>query len=291
MIMQLQKYNAISIGEVIMLIYGIRRKSDGKIVYVGQTVQKLRDRKLKHYSAVRCGNDAILYRAFRKYGINYFEFFIIEDGINSIDELNDLEIKYIKEYETFPCGRGCYNMTTGGKNRCEFSEEYLHKLSESQKKRYKSKESRVKHGKLMKKVFNNNPEIKNRRSKSMKKRYEDEKEREKTSKASLKMYEDYPELRQKRSEQMKNRYIENPELRKEQGIKSKTDPRYIAGRQHAHVARRKKVICLDTNEVFESIAAAAKSLGVAAPSISKAIRKQSKCKGQCFDYYKGEYND
>lgn len=55
-----------------------------------------------------------LHRAFRKYGIENFKYEILISNINDIELLNQLEIYYIKEYDSrIPNG---YNITEGGKN-------------------------------------------------------------------------------------------------------------------------------------------------------------------------------
>jgi group I intron endonuclease len=238
-----------------MLIYGIRRYDNNVVVYVGQTIQKLRDRKLRHYSDVRTGRDSILCRAFRKHGLDCFEFFEIENDISSAKELNKKEKFYIKKYGTFPPGSNCYNMTEGGRSSCEFSEEYRLKLSVSQKKRY-----------------------------------EDPKERQRTSETSKKMYLENPDINRKKAKAMKKRYEDNPELREKQSILSKTDIRYIKGRKNAHKSIMKKVICVETGEVFESITKAARKNNVAAPSIFKSLNRGTKCKGFHFVFFekKGE---
>lgn len=52
--------------------------------------------------------------AIRKYGIHHIKFFILEKCVNvSNDELNEKEIKYIKEYQTLTTQNG-YNVSEGG---------------------------------------------------------------------------------------------------------------------------------------------------------------------------------
>ena len=61
--------------------------------------------------------DAHLYRAWRKYGIEVFEVGVLEIvdlpvGEERNKKLDELEIKYIKEYNSY--GTGGYNQTLGG---------------------------------------------------------------------------------------------------------------------------------------------------------------------------------
>jgi len=99
-----------------MIIYKVENKINGKI-YIGQTTTSLNDRMKRHYKDMRHGSDVYFHRALRKYDKNDFEWSII-DSANSIDELNELEIMYIKKYNSFIDWDGCngYNMTEGGNN-------------------------------------------------------------------------------------------------------------------------------------------------------------------------------
>ena len=53
----------------------------------------------------------------------------------------------------------------------------------------------------------------------------------------------------------------------------------------AHIATMKKIRCLDTGEIFESITSAAKSIGVSQSTLSvHLIKKTHDCKGKRFEY-------
>lgn len=97
----------------ISCIYSVENKINGKR-YIGQAVDYER-RVKEHQSRYSKDNSkstrSHFYRAIRKYGIENFTFSILEEC--SIEELNALEKKYIKEYDTFKNG---YNMTEGGQN-------------------------------------------------------------------------------------------------------------------------------------------------------------------------------
>jgi group I intron endonuclease len=71
-----------------------------------------------------------LNRAFNKYGFDNFEFTII-DTATTINELNEKEIKYIKEYKSNERDYG-YNIESGGKNAIP-SPETKKKMSEARK--------------------------------------------------------------------------------------------------------------------------------------------------------------
>lgn len=105
--------------------------------YVGQTVKVLSSGKKwgylarwkAHVNEAKHHKDCsrLLNRAIRKYGHESFKVEKICEC--KIELLNDLEVKYIEEYNTLsPNG---YNLTTGGKSNCRQSIESSEKKSKS----------------------------------------------------------------------------------------------------------------------------------------------------------------
>lgn len=92
-------------------IYRIINRLDGKS-YVGQYCKDSpKGRFTTHRRNARKEDSTeYLYRAIRKHGVENFDFTLVRVCDNT--ELEDLEIKYIKEFNTF--GENGYNMTTGG---------------------------------------------------------------------------------------------------------------------------------------------------------------------------------
>lgn len=89
-----------------MIIYKVTNKINNKI-YIGQTIRTLEER-IKEHKRKRSSS---LYKAFNKYGIENFEFEII-DRCNTTEELNEKEIYWIKYYDCLiPKG---YNLCEGG---------------------------------------------------------------------------------------------------------------------------------------------------------------------------------
>jgi hypothetical protein len=83
-------------------IYLVKNQQN-KIVYIGQQIGT---KSIEEYK----GSGLLLNRAYKKYGENHFKREIIE--YCDINELNDKEKSYIKQYNTkFPHG---YNLTDGG---------------------------------------------------------------------------------------------------------------------------------------------------------------------------------
>lgn len=92
-------------------IYKITNKINGHS-YIGLST-KIEDRWEYHkdpYNWAR-ENTKLLYIAFQKYGIDNFEFTILEECETS--ELGQKEEYYIHKYDTYNNG---YNMTTGGES-------------------------------------------------------------------------------------------------------------------------------------------------------------------------------
>lgn len=110
------------------LIYKIENKINGKI-YIGQTVRSLEKRWRQHCEP---NNDKcrVLHRAIKAHGKMAFDVCVLDDTATSVEDLNNLEIKYIKEYDCLaPKG---YNLTTGGSSYT-MSEETKKKISEAKK--------------------------------------------------------------------------------------------------------------------------------------------------------------
>lgn len=109
-------------------IYKITNKVNGK-VYIGQsdniTARWQKHRKTAFNPNNRCYNYP-LYRAIRKYGLDNFEFEIIEEC--PVEELDNKELLYISKYKAF--GQG-YNQTAGGihaRRYCRFTDKEVDEI-------------------------------------------------------------------------------------------------------------------------------------------------------------------
>ena len=99
------------------VIYAYKRKTDEKIVYVGQTVN-LKNRHYRHikidpWDCTLVEYNYPLSRGVRKYGEDGYELIVLEE-VEDIEKLNEREIYYIKKFNTYYDG---YNQTIGGSNR------------------------------------------------------------------------------------------------------------------------------------------------------------------------------
>ena len=111
-------------------IYKITNKIDNK-TYIGKTTQELELRWKDHQK--KGSNCRYLKYALKKYSIENFKFQLV--CITFDNQLNDMEIKYIKQYNSLvPNG---YNLRLGGDSG-KHHEETKRKIGESLKKKYKN---------------------------------------------------------------------------------------------------------------------------------------------------------
>ena len=197
-----------------------KHTSPSNKVYIGITNQKVnrRFRKGKGYS-----NNKHFFNAIEKYGWDNFQHEILFENFTK-EEAKLMEQCYIALYNSYDSDKG-YNNSLGGEGTYGFkpSSKTRKKLSEIHKKNW-----------------------------------EDPKYREKMKERNKKMWEN-PERKEKQKEASKKMW-ENPEYRKNMSIKSKErwgNPEYQEKMKKANeiakMKRSKKVICLTTNKVFESI--------------------------------------
>jgi len=109
-------------GHIYMIINKINNKR-----YIGQSINVKR-RICEHIQKFKENKNNILYYAFNKYGLNNFEFKII-DIANNMDDLNTKEIQYISLYKSNNKEFG-YNLESGGWNSSPCIET-LEKMSKS----------------------------------------------------------------------------------------------------------------------------------------------------------------
>lgn len=143
------------------IIYKFTNKINGK-VYIGTTNRGFEYRKHEHVYASESNPKFKFHQAIKKYGIDNFNEEILIENIDSKEQANNLEIEYIKIFDSYKNG---YNMTEGGGNRGEFkhsneskekmrlsklgiklSDEHKKKISNSLKNKPKTKEHNIKVG-------------------------------------------------------------------------------------------------------------------------------------------------
>ena len=123
-----------------MVIYKVVNETNQK-VYIGQTVQKFRKRKLQHkYEAFNRRLNKPFYNAIRRDGWNSFQWEIIDEA-DSIEELNEREIYWIDFYDSANRSKG-YNLSTGGNSNSGYrSNSINYSLSWTDERREEMSES------------------------------------------------------------------------------------------------------------------------------------------------------
>ena len=108
-------------------IYVIKNDINDK-VYVGQTIHTLKMRFSQHLKKSMIDNNPYrkLYNAIRKYGKVHFFIELVEDNI-PISQLNEKEIYYIEQYNSFEQG---YNSTCGGDSKNIYKDEDVKRIKE-----------------------------------------------------------------------------------------------------------------------------------------------------------------
>jgi len=207
-------------------IYGYIYKitfPNGKF-YIGQTVNIEERWKTHKKNSKNENHKEAVYNAMRKYGIDKVIFEVI-DQAETKEDLSNLEILYIFEYNTYK--NGGYNMTYGGDGASgyKFTEEQLKrhketmnkpeirkKLSEKTKEYFSDPKKREEQSERTKKWASEN---KDKLSERMLKFHQENPDAgKKHGERMKKLYEEEPERKEKMSELKKQQYKDNPDLRK-----------------------------------------------------------------------------
>lgn len=114
-----------------MIIYRVKNKINNKI-YIGQTIKDLGKRINRHLKESKLDkNDRPFLNAIKKYGIENFEWEIIDEA-TSLDELDNKEIYWINEYNSLtPNG---YNILGGGQKNRMITKDLCERISDGLKK-------------------------------------------------------------------------------------------------------------------------------------------------------------
>jgi group I intron endonuclease len=232
-----------------MIVYKIENKLNGK-QYIGQTIRALKERWIEHCK--KTSDCSAIANAIQKYGKENFSIDILYTT-NSVDMLNRKEQEFIKKFNTLrPKG---YNLTTGGLNFIR-SEETKRKLSERQK-------GDKNH------MFGKKASSRTRRKMSIshfgERNHFYGKTHSKETKVKLSAY--------RKSQKC-------PRL----GTKHTKQSKELMSRSHKGQGQ-KRIICHETNQVFDAIYLAAKAIGASPCTLSNALTGKIKtCKGYTFSY-------
>jgi len=156
--------------------------------------------------------------------VNTFELIEINTA-ETLEELYEMEIRYIIEYNSYYMNEKGYNMTFGGDgaNGYIYTEDYKQKQSETMKIYYQDNPNAIKeNSERRKKYHQENPEAGKEHGERMKIYYETHPEaREKCSETTKKYYETHPEAGKEHGEKMKRYYQDNPNAIKENSERRK----------------------------------------------------------------------
>jgi len=111
-----------------MYIYKFTHLKTGRC-YIGQTIQDPNRRRLEHICDSKYTSRTYhFHNALKKYGENAFSFEVIAEAL-TLDELNSLEEKYIKEFDSIANG---FNIRNGGGNKTHHPDS-IKRMREAQK--------------------------------------------------------------------------------------------------------------------------------------------------------------
>jgi len=200
--------------------------------YIGLTMTSLEQRKKEHKYSAKSGNTRYLYNALRKYKMVDILELIEIDTADTLEELCEKEIRYIKDYNSYYMNNNGYNMTYGG----EGANGYIHteednkknskrikryyeehpdagkEHSEKLKLHYKEHPDAIQRMSEISTEYWKNPEAKVKMSETITRYYNDPEAKKKCSEAQKKRFEN-PDERQKNSERRKLHFKENPDAR------------------------------------------------------------------------------
>lgn len=137
-----------------MYVYRIENLLTG-LSYIGVTSCSLEKRWGEHKTSSKSSNPPyVIHKVMKKYGVENFSFQLLEET-DSVEKLYELEIMYIKHYDSYKNG---YNMTYGGKGSIGYkrtkpvSEETKEKLRRAMLGKKLSEETKEK---LRQKLYGN----------------------------------------------------------------------------------------------------------------------------------------
>lgn len=270
------------------IIYIIKNVINNKL-YIGQTMY---DFKTRYQNNLYKNTDNVhLKKSIEKYGL---ENFVIDEEFDvaySKEELDKLEKMYINIYETMNREKG-YNKMSGGSNGRP-NEETKRKMSESHLGIMHTEESK----KLMseiKKGIKPTVETKKKMSESRKKYLEEHPEIKEKVREQMKKRGMTKEIKKKISNSKKGVKLSEEHKRKLREVKlgKKLSEEHKESIKRAHRKRSKKIVCVETGKIYESISECSEELGINAPSISGVLKGRLKTAGKLhFEYFKGMENE
>lgn len=278
------------------IIYKVTNIINNKI-YIGQTINSLNNRKKRHYNHINDGS--YFHNALLKYEKENWKWEQI-DTAYSREELDKKEKYWIEFYDTFDNKEKGYNLTSGGEHNKSYSFETRKKIGIGNKGKIITKECKEKISKALKgRIFSN--EHKRNLSKALcgknngmyGKKHSIETKLKISNSCKGRKLNDHQikiikqthagkfvseETRKKISESKKGK--SNGPFTEEH--KQKLRKANIGGKN----PMAKKIICVNTGEVYDSIQDASKKLDIHYKQISRiCLNKKDNFNGLKFQYY------
>ena len=186
-------------------------------------------------------------RAIKKYGWENIRHEVLLDGLTKEDAC-EAERILIELHQSNDPQYG-YNITSGGEHYKQ-GKEAVKRLSESLKSYYKR-----------------HPEAGERISRSQIGRKHTEEQKRKTSEAMRKYIAEHPEARLSRSKGKKGTHLS------------------AEAKENLKLINQKKVVCIETGEIFDSVTDASNFINVGKSALSQHLKKHTKsCGGFHFEY-------
>lgn len=251
-------------------------------VYIGITSMSLKKRWRNGAGYEGCPAMA---KAVAKYGWDNFEHDVIAEGLNK-EEAESMEIQLIAEYRSNNGNFG-YNITSGGHTNGMMPPETRRKMSESRMGHPTSEETRRKLSAAHKGVPLSPTHLASSRAASAKRRGVPlpEETRRKISKANKGRVKS-PEECRRISEAHRGKLFHSEETRRkisETKKNSSTTPRGSCN------PKSRAVVCVETEELFECIRAAADAKGInSVRNLGRSCRRGDRCGGYHWRYAENE---
>ena len=122
-------------------IYKCVNTINGK-VYIGYTNKLLEKRIAEHKAFAKKGSDYLFHKAIRKYGIESFKWQVIFESFDKNFILNEMEMFFIKENNSYYDDGFGYNMTFGGQGGMT-NKKHTEETKEKMRLAWQKRENRV----------------------------------------------------------------------------------------------------------------------------------------------------
>ena len=266
-----------------MIIYKITNKINGK-VYIGQTTKTLEWRWKHHCNVKSCCT--YLRKALDKYGVENFTIEQIDSAVTQ-DELNEKERYWIKHYNSLaPNG---YNLTSGGEHPTvtDVTREKLSTIRKGKRPHAFDDTFRQKISEIAKtRVGEKNPMYGRKHTEEARKRMSEVNIGRVSPNKGKKLSE---ETKLKISQSHKGKYVgensPNWGKPKSEETKRKLSLANMNKRMGADNHKSRKVLCIETGEIFNSIREVERIKGFSSRHISDVCRGlRNTCHGYRWEY-------